>query len=132
VNHPPFQHAFAFRIDTADRSLVLSGDTSPCQALVDLAKGADLLLHEAMYEPGIDAMLAQRPYVPPGLRSFLVDGHASAEDCGRMATEAGVKTLALTHLLPSDDALVSEDVWRREAARHYAGKIIIGQDLMVL
>lgn len=132
VNHPPFQHAFAFRIDTADRSLVLSGDTSPCQALVDLAKGADLLLHEAMYEPGIDAMLAQRPYVPPGLRSFLVDGHASAEDCGRMATEAGVKTLALTHLLPSDDALVSEDVWRREAARRYAGKIIIGQDLMLL
>ena len=49
-----------------------------------------------------------------------------------MATEAGVKTLALTHLLPSDDALVSEDVWRREAARRYAGKIIIGQDLMLL
>lgn len=132
VNHPPFQYAFAFRIDTADRSLVLSGDTSPCQALVDLAKGADLLLHEAMYEPGIDAMLAQRPYVPPGLRSFLVDGHSSAEDCGSMAMQAGVKTLVLTHLLPSDDVLVTEDVWRAEAARYYAGNIIIGQDLMLL
>ena len=132
VKHPPFQYAFGFRIDTADRSIVLSGDTSPCEALVELAKGADLLLHEAMYEPGIDAMLAQRPYVPPGLRSFLVDGHSSAQDCGHMATQAGVKTLALTHLLPSDDGLVSEDLWRSEAARHFAGEIIIGRDLMVL
>ena len=132
VKHPPFQYAFGFRIDTADRSIVLSGDTSPCEALVELAKGADLLLHEAMYEPGIDSMLAQRPYVPPGLRSFLVDGHSSAQDCGHMATQAGVKKLALTHLLPSDDGLVSEDLWRSEAARHFAGEIIIGRDLMVL
>lgn len=132
VNHPPFEYAFAFRIDTADRSIVLSGDTSPCDTLVELAKGADLLVHEAMYEPGIDAMLAQRPYVPPGLRDFLVGGHTSAEDCGRIAREAGVTTLVLTHLLPSDDGLVSEERWQEEAARHYAGKIVIARDLMLL
>ncbi len=132
VNHPPFKHAFAFRIDTADRSIVLSGDTSPSQTLVELAKGANLLVHEAMYEPGIDAMLAQRPYIPPGLRDFLVGGHTNAQDCGRIAARAGVDTLALTHLLPSDDQLVPDDVWRAEVAQHYTGNIIIGRDLMVL
>jgi ribonuclease BN (tRNA processing enzyme) len=132
VNHPPFKHAFAFRIDTADRSIVLSGDTTPCETLITLAQGADLLVHEAMYEPGIDAMLAQRPYVPPELRAFLLAGHTSAEDCGRIATKAGVNTIALTHLLPSDERLVSEQVWRQEVARHYNGNIVIGRDLMIL
>ncbi len=132
VDHPPFAHAFGFRVDAKARSIVLSGDTAPCEALVELAKGADILLHEAMFEPGIDAMLASRPYVPPGLRSFLVNGHTSAEDCGRIAQRAGVKKLALTHLLPSDEGLVSDDIWAREAARHFSGAIIVGQDLMVL
>ena len=136
VDHPPFAHAFGFRVDararSQDRSIVLSGDTAPCEALVELAKGADLLLHEAMYEPGIDAMLASRPYVPPGLRSFLVNGHTSAQDCGRIAHRAGVKTLALTHLLPSDDGLVSDEIWAREAAIHFGGSVIVGHDLMVL
>jgi ribonuclease BN (tRNA processing enzyme) len=132
VDHPPFTHAFGFRVDTADRSIVLSGDTAPCEALVELARDADLLLHEAMYEPGIDAMLAARAYVPPNLRSFLVGGHTSAEDCGRIAARAGVKTLALTHLLPSDEGLVSDETWIGEARRHFAGEIVVGEDLMVL
>jgi ribonuclease BN (tRNA processing enzyme) len=132
VDHPPFEHAFGFRVDAKARSIVLSGDTAPCEALVELAKGADLLLHEAMFEPGIDAMLASRPYVPSGLRSFLVNGHTSAEDCGRIARRAGVKKLVLTHLLPSDEGLVSDDIWAREVAKHFSGAIIVGQDLMVL
>lgn len=132
VDHPPFEHAFAFRVDSKDRAIVISGDTSYCPAMVDLARGADLLLHEAMHEPGIDAMLAARPYVPPGLRNFLVNGHTSAEDCGRIAAQAGVRTLALTHLLPSDEGLVSEEVWISEASRHFDGKVIVAQDLMIL
>ena len=132
VDHPPFAHAFGFRMDTKDRSIVISGDTAPCEAMVDLARDADLLVHEAMYEPGIDAMLAARPYVPPGLRAFLVGGHTSAEDCGRIAARARVKTLALTHLLPSDEGLVTEEVWLREASRHFSGRVIVGEDLMVL
>jgi len=132
VDHPPFRHAFAFRIEAGGRRIVLSGDTAPCEALAELAQGADLLVHEAMLERAIDAMLATRPYVPPGLRDFLVGGHTSAQDCGRIAQRCGVKALALTHLLPSDDGLVSEEEWRQEAARHFSGRIEIGRDLMVL
>jgi ribonuclease BN (tRNA processing enzyme) len=132
VEHPPFAHAFGYRIDSKDRSIVISGDTAPCDAMVELARGADLLLHEAMFEPGIDAMLSSRPYVPPGLRAFLVGGHTSAEDCGRIAARAEVGTLALTHLLPSDEGLVSAEVWKSEASRHFSGPVVVGEDLMIL
>lgn len=48
VRHPPLQHAFAYRFDLQDRSFVLSGDTATCLELIDLAKGADVLVHEGM------------------------------------------------------------------------------------
>lgn len=132
VDHPPFQHAFGFRFDTRDRSIVISGDTRPSQNLIALAKGADVLVHEAMYVPGIDRMLAKRPYVPPRLKQFLMEGHTTAEDCGRIAAAAGVKTLVLSHLLPGDDTGLADEVWRAEAAKHFGGEIIVGRDLMVI
>src|SRR5688500_15975676 len=48
VNHPPVTPAFAYRFDAADRSFVISGDTTPSPALVELAKGVDVLVHEAL------------------------------------------------------------------------------------
>jgi ribonuclease BN (tRNA processing enzyme) len=97
-----------------------------------LAEGADVLVHEAMYVPGIDAMLAKRPYVPPKLRQFLVDGHTSAEDAGRIAAGAGVGTLVLSHLLPGDQPEVTDEIWAAEAAKHFDGTIVVGRDLMLL
>jgi ribonuclease BN (tRNA processing enzyme) len=132
VDHPPFAHAFGFRFDSRDRSIVISGDTKPSPNLVQLAKGADVLVHEAMYVPGIDRMLAKRPYVPPRLKDFLMEGHTTAEDCGRIAAEAGVKTLVLSHLLPGDDTALADEIWQTEAAKHFRGEIVVGRDLMVL
>lgn len=132
VNHPPFAHAFAFRFDTADRSIVISGDTTPIDSLVELARGADVLLHEAMYPPAIDSMLAKRPYVPPKLRSFLLEGHTTAEECGRIATQAGVGTLVLTHLLPGDDPEMTDDIWHKEASKTFGGTVLVAHDLMLV
>jgi ribonuclease BN (tRNA processing enzyme) len=132
VDHPPLAHAFGFRIDSRDRSIVISGDTRPTQSLVELARGADMLVHEAMHVPSIDRMLAKRPYVPPRLKQFLTEGHTSAEDCGRIAAAAGVKTLVLSHLLPGDDTEFTDEMWRAEAAKHFSGEIIVGSDLMVI
>jgi len=56
VKHPPVVPAFAFRFDTPDRSIVFSGDTAPCENLVELARGADVLVHEVLYEPALDAI----------------------------------------------------------------------------
>src|SRR5262249_25857577 len=47
VSHPPLT-AFAFRFDSADRSIVISGDTAPSDNLIQLARGADVLVHEAL------------------------------------------------------------------------------------
>ena len=49
VNHPPVKPAFAYRFDFHDRSIAFSGDTTPVESVAQLAKGADVLVHEAMY-----------------------------------------------------------------------------------
>lgn len=131
VDHPPFSKAFAFRFDAADRSIVLSGDTAPSDALVALARGADVLVHETMYGPGIDRMLAERPYVPPTLKQFLMQGHTTAEECGQIAARAQVKTLVLSHLTPGNLG-IADEVWRAEAAKHFGGDIIVARDLLVV
>ena len=132
VNHPPFDHAFAYRFDTPTRSIVLSGDTTPIDSLLALAQGADVLVHEAMYAPAIDRMLARRAYVPPKLRDFLMEGHTSAEDCGRIAAKAGVSTLVLTHLLPGDDPEMTDQRWQKEATQTFRGRVLVAQDLMLI
>jgi len=131
VDHAPFTVALGYRFDTADSSIVFSGDTGPSAALTALAKGADTLVHEAMYVPGIEAMLAKRSYVPPYLRQFLLKGHTTAEDAGRVAAAAGVRRLVLTHLLPGDEG-IPDEVWRAEAAKHFKGEIVVGKDKMIL
>lgn len=131
ADHAPFEVSLAYRFDTAERSIVVSGDTAPSDAVAALARGADVLVHEAMYVPGIERMLARRPYVPPALRGFLLQGHTSAEDAGRVAAAAGVKTLVLSHLLPGDEPL-DDGVWIGEARRHFGGEVVVGRDRMVL
>jgi len=131
VNHPPFELALAYRFDTADGSIVLSGDTTPVDEMARLAKGADILVHEAMFRPGIRAMLDKRDYVPPFLYDFLIDGHTDASAAGEIAAKAGVKTLVLSHLLPGDQD-IADDVWINEARAHFDGSIVIAKDKMIL
>lgn len=129
VDHPPVTPALAYRFDTADRSIVISGDTAYSDRLVQLAKGADVLVHEALYVPGIERTVAKAPNATR-LLEHIVASHTAAADVGKLATAAGVKTLVLSHLVPADDPLVPEEAFRREAAKHYAGEIIVGRDLM--
>jgi len=56
VNHPPVTPAFAYRFDTKDRSIVFSGDTTPCDNLVKLAQGAEVLVHEVILKPSLAKM----------------------------------------------------------------------------
>lgn len=129
VDHPPVTPALAYRFDTADRSIVISGDTAYSENLLQLARGADILVHEALYAPGIERTVAKAPNAQR-LLDHIVASHTEASDVGRLAAEAGVKTLVLSHLVPADDPLVPEDTFRREAARHFAGEIIVARDLM--
>ena len=131
VHHPPLVPAFAYRFDAADRSIVISGDTTRSDALVRLAHGADILVHEALYPEGVDRLVAGVSNAPDLKRSIL-SHHTSAEDAGRVAQAAEVKTLVLSHLVPAEDPSISEQMWIDAARKWFRGRVIVGRDLLEL
>ena len=131
VEHPPVAPAFAYRFDTPDRSIVFSGDTAPSESLVALAKGADVLVHEALYVPGIEGLLARNPQATR-LRQHLLASHTPTTELGRIAAAAGVKTLVLSHFVPGDDDTITDEMWTRGVRDRFGGEVIVGKDLMVL
>ncbi|HEX3973464.1 MAG TPA: MBL fold metallo-hydrolase [Stellaceae bacterium] len=133
VQHPPVTPAFGYRFDFPDRSIAFSGDTVPLESVVELAKGADILVHEAIDMAAMQInMSAQIARTGQGnidiMMNHMKADHSPTEEVGRIATEAGVKTLVLSHLQPG----VSDARWRADASKHFKGKIIVGRDLMVI
>jgi ribonuclease BN (tRNA processing enzyme) len=90
VAHPVT--AYGMRVESGGRVLVYSGDTGPCQELVDLAEGADLLVAESAFLESGDN--------PTGL-------HMTGKQAGATAAEAGVGRLLLTHIPPWHDPEVA-------------------------
>lgn len=114
VDHRPVEPAFGYRFEVADKAVVISGDTGLTPNLVKYAKGADILVHE-VYEPG---------FFDP--KSYLARYHTDAEQVGKVASEASVRQLVLTHIVPPEH---SEHI-RELAAKSYKGPITVGKDLM--
>jgi ribonuclease BN (tRNA processing enzyme) len=136
VHHPPVKPALGYRFDFRDRSIAFSGDTTPVEAVARLAKGADVLVHEAMLVSEIAADIRRqladgRPGSFDELLAHTNASHSPIEAVGRIAQEAGVKTLVLSHLIPSIDT-ITDDEWRAPAARTFKGEIIVARDLMVI
>jgi ribonuclease BN (tRNA processing enzyme) len=131
VNHPPFSRAFGYRFDAPDRSIVISGDTTYSERLLRLAQGADVLVHDALYLPGVDRLVARVPNAP-ALRESILSHHTSAEDAGRLAQAAAVGMLVLSHLVPPDDPAITDQMWIEAARSHYTGRIVVGRNLLEL
>lgn len=129
VRHPPITQSYAYRFDAKDRSVVISGDTAYAPELAEFAKGADVLIHEAMYLPALEKLIQQNPGAKR-LREHLLASHTSTEDVGRIAAQAGVKTIVLSHLVPGDDPSITDEQWAEGVRKNFAGKIIVGKDLM--
>jgi ribonuclease BN (tRNA processing enzyme) len=129
VDHPPVVPAFAYRFDARDRSIVISGDTAPSDHLMKLAAGADVLVHSVMYPAAIDRLVARVPKAA-ALKASILAHQTSAEDAGRIAQTAGVKTLVLSHFVPPDDPEVTDAMWKEAAQRHFKGAVIVGKDLL--
>lgn len=133
--------SIGYRFDTPTRSIVITGDTAYSKNLVDLAQGVDLFVCELMDQATYEATVARAKAAadagnPNNIFRHVAETHATPEHVGRMATEAKVKTVVLTHLLPgSNRAQIAEfpDSSYIEAVRkYYAGEIVVGRDLMVL
>ena len=129
VRHPPITQSYAYRFDARDRSIVISGDTAYAPELAEFAKGADVLVHETMYLPAIEALIKRAP-LATRLRAHLLASHTSTEDVGRIADQAQVKTLVLSHLVPGDDPSITDEQWTEGVRKYYKGPIIVGKDLM--
>ncbi len=124
VDHQPVRHAFGFVFEEAGEKLVLSGDTRRCEALIAAAHGADLLVHEVFIH-------REMPVVE-GVRSAetvanVASYHTLSEEVGKIAAEAGVRALALTHFVPPacDRAALLAEV-----AADYGGPLILAEDLL--
>jgi len=112
---------FAYRFDFHDRSIAFSGDTAPVEVVARLAKGADILVHEAMYVPVIEAYVHDRIAKGSPIRfddymAHMKIDQSPVEDVGRIAKEAGVQTLVLSHLTPGIDG-IQDETWRNLAAK---------------
>lgn len=124
---------WGFRVESEYGTVALSGDTEPCQEIVDLAQGVDLLIYECTF---LDDTIASRE----------MRGHSGPSGAGRVAHAAGVKKLVLNHLGPFDSSAAAvemasmyygdrrgPEVWSeiiRETARFYDGPIVLGEDAM--
>ena len=130
VEHPPVTPAFAFRFDCPDRSIVFSGDTRPSENLIELARGADILVHEVIDLKAIDQVVEDEA-MATRLRAHLEAAHTPMSEVGQIATKAGVKTLVLNHFVPGIPP-IPDHVWHDAVKPHFTGRVIVGHDLMVL
>lgn len=126
--HPPIADSFALRFETAQHSVVLSGDTAYMDAMAPFAKGADLLVHEAMLRDGVEALCARMTNGDGRLRTHILRSHTDAEDVGRIARDAGVKQLAVNHMVPDGDPDFTDTHWIKALRKHYDGPLILGRD----
>lgn len=127
--------SFAFRFDTAARSIVFTGDTGPSETTTRLAEGADLLVTEVIDPAGM-ARLLKKFYVhqtdeerAAHLRHFLED-HLTPEEIGKMAQKAHVKAVVLTHVVPGDDGERDDAPYIEGVKKYFSGPVTLAKDLM--
>lgn len=124
VEHDPVEDAVAYRIDTPDGAVVISGDTAVCHQVEDLAQGADVLVHEALRTDLLSHGERGR------FTENLVSYHADTRELGAMAKRLAVPVLMLTHLIPNprtpDEAQAFADEVR---ASGYDGDLRVCDDL---
>jgi len=121
VPHAGWKYAFGYRIETPDRTIVLSGDERPNPNIADQCRGCDVLIHEVYSDSGFAT-------VPPDRQVYHAQAHTSATQLGDIATRAKPKLLILYHQLffgASEEKLLSE------VRSHFSGRVVSAHDLEV-
>jgi len=136
VDHRPVEHSIGYRFDYKGRSLVISGDTLPCESLRRHAKGADLLVHEALQPTMVLALgtLAKKTgrNNAAKIMADIPDYHTSPEEAARIAQEAGVRHLLLYHILPPLPVSILNKTFLGDAKKFFKGPVTIGVDGLLL
>jgi ribonuclease Z len=132
VDHMPVEPAVGYRVSFADRSLVVSGDTALLAAMPDLARGADVLIHEAL-APNLVARLGAAAEATGQTRiaritSDIVDYHASPREAAEVAAAAGVRTLVFHHIGPPLRRPGAEAAFLADVNAVWSGETVIARD----
>ena len=121
VRHAGWEHAFGFRFDTPDRTIVVSGDTVPCRELVEQARGCDILVHEVYSAEAF----ARRS---PAWQRYHAAAHTSSLELAEIANQVKPGLLVLTHQLFWG---TTEEELLAEIREGYDGEVRCGRDLDV-
>ncbi len=133
--------SISYRIDTPTRSIVISGDTAYSPGVVELARGVDFFVSEVIDLSVYNTLLAQAKAAEAkgnmnSIPKHVVETHSTTADVGRMAAEAKVKAVVLSHLLPGSNRNATQEfpdtTYVEGVRQHYSGQVIIGRDGMVL
>jgi ribonuclease Z len=136
VDHAPVSPAVGYRFDYKGRSAVVSGDTVVCPPLLENIRNIDLLVQDAP-QPAMVALLEaaghkiDRP-LTASIMGDILHYHTSPEDAARIARDAQVGHLLLTHILPPLPVADLKPAFLGDAKKHYPGPITLGEDGMLL
>ena len=133
VHHGKWAHAYGYRFETPDRTIVISGDTSPAAAIADNCHGCDVLIHEVYTQASFEK-------VSPEWQQYRLSYHTSSKELVEIATKAKPGLLILYHRAnPGCDRAGtegcreagSEEQLLKEVRGTYGGKVVAGHDLDV-
>ena len=127
VRHEEMVDSFGFRFDTPDRVIVMSGDTTPTQTLIDHSRGCDVLIHEAY-------SMATYHCVSARAQDYRRRHHTSSIELAAIANEVKPELLVIYHRSNMGGGAASadsEDVLLEEIRAHYKGQVVAGHDLDV-
>jgi ribonuclease Z len=124
VKHGSWPQAFGYRFDTPDRSIVISGDTSPSESVVTACNGCDVLIHEAYSQMGYDAS-------PPSWQEYSRKFHTSIRELGALAARAKPGLLILHHQMYFARPKDTYDTMLAELKSVYSGRVASARDLDV-
>lgn len=121
VRHGEWPQAFGYRFETPDRTIVISGDTSSSQSIIDNCHGCDVLIHEVYTQAGYDK-------APLAWQQYRLKYHTSSKQLAELASKAKPKLLILYHQGYQFNLSTEEDLIR-EMREVYKGKFVSGHDL---
>jgi ribonuclease BN (tRNA processing enzyme) len=136
---PPYgkYKSYSYRFETPGRVVFFTGDTGPSDAVAELANGADLYVTEVTSPDDVVALFKRNgawqvksPSEQEGFLRHMHEEHVTPEDVGKMAAQADVKAVVMTHLSPSADPNDDYQRYVDEAKKYYSGPIAIAKDLM--
>jgi ribonuclease Z len=126
VDHRPVRFAYGFVFETGGLKLAFSGDTAYCPALIEAARGADVLVHECFIHDVMRTGIGNR--TEAGLCK-VASYHTLSSEVGKVAAAIGVRCLVLNHFVP---VCFDKSGLLAEVRRDYAGPVVLGEDLLKL